>query len=138
MFHIGLDKYYLRSEVLLLSGLEVTVRRLCMRKMGSTQELDYTSVGWLMADDVSHCLICAREFSKTTYKHHCKACGNVVCSKCSPDRALIIDLKSSGSLMTVCMQCYWGQEMVEVRYVGAEENPNQVIVIISHYSMLAL
>ncbi|XP_033192567.1 FYVE, RhoGEF and PH domain-containing protein 4 [Bombus vancouverensis nearcticus] len=53
-------------------------------------------------DDVSRCMICEVIFSVMKRKHNCRACGIVVCSKCSNQKLLFEDNKN----MRVCRLCY--------------------------------
>ena len=64
------------------------------------------------ADDVSDdCMICNQPF--TTYsrrRHHCRACGDLVCAACSPGHAMMIVNNGAGSKdvrksMRVCQLC---------------------------------
>ena len=89
----------------------------------------YTNVGWIINSEVSHCMVCMTEFGMFTYAHHCKACGNVVCTrnyiiiqfwnltrtvlkvcqKCSNDKVTIHEIREIGRAVRVCVQCFWGQ-----------------------------
>lgn len=53
--------------------------------------------------DGVHCFICIKAFSMFRRKHHCRVCGDVVCSKCSEVKTL----KQGGvnKEIRVCMQC---------------------------------
>ncbi len=63
-------------------------------------------------------MICLDKFSWTRFRHHCRACGYLVCSSCSP---FLVQLPSfeeeSGS--RVCVQCFGLKQptanIVEVR-----------------------
>jgi len=57
-------------------------------------------------------MICSKLFGMFTYKYHCIACGNVVCSDCSKVQAIISELASYGP-QKVCHSCFFGQEIVE-------------------------
>ena len=41
---------------------------------------------WRKDDDHDRCLICEAEFGMLTRRHHCRACGWVVCDDCSDNR----------------------------------------------------
>lgn len=53
--------------------------------------------------DGVNCFICIKAFSMFRRKHHCRVCGDVVCSKCSE----VKNLKQSGANkeIRVCMHC---------------------------------
>lgn len=44
---------------------------------------------WQPDADVAHCPVCNRSFTFLFRKHHCRKCGRVVCSQCSPHRITI-------------------------------------------------
>ena len=65
----------------------------------------YFKVGWIIGFDQGNCLLCFEAFTKyQNRRHHCRACGNLVCSSCSPHRSLVEDLESLGRLR-VCNEC---------------------------------
>ncbi|KAF0686622.1 Aste57867_21594 [Aphanomyces stellatus] len=53
------------------------------------------------------CAVCERRFSTFVRKHHCRACGEVICSQCSSHRRVRDLTKSSLSVHTVrlCSDC---------------------------------
>ncbi|XP_066527987.1 FYVE, RhoGEF and PH domain-containing protein 5 [Hoplias malabaricus] len=56
---------------------------------------------------ISHammCMNCASDFSLTLRKHHCNACGKVVCRSCSRNRYPLKYLKDR--VVKVCDRCY--------------------------------
>ncbi|XP_017884010.1 FYVE, RhoGEF and PH domain-containing protein 4-like [Ceratina calcarata] len=53
-------------------------------------------------DDISRCMICDVIFSVMRRKHNCRACGIVVCGKCSNQKLLFEDNKN----MRVCRLCH--------------------------------
>lgn len=87
-------------------------------------------VGWILPIDVTCCMICSDSFSGffASKKINCRACGIVICTKCSCDSVSIfelgnfpIDIPSKHVIhakladcgpQVVCSQCYWGQEVV--------------------------
>ncbi|XP_014236278.1 FYVE, RhoGEF and PH domain-containing protein 1-like [Trichogramma pretiosum] len=54
------------------------------------------------ADDVTRCMVCETVFSVMKRKHSCRACGIIVCGKCSNQKLIFEDNKS----MRVCRLCY--------------------------------
>jgi hypothetical protein len=68
-----------------------------------------STVGWVVLSDVTACMVCSERFSTIfPRKHHCRACGNVVCLKCSPRDVPIAEL-GSAEPVKVCIQCDAGQ-----------------------------
>ncbi|KAH8690038.1 FYVE zinc finger-domain-containing protein [Talaromyces proteolyticus] len=51
--------------------------------------IEYTLPQWQPDTEVTHCPICGTQFSFWYRKHHCRKCGRVVCSSCSPHRITI-------------------------------------------------
>lgn len=49
----------------------------------------YVKPRWQPDAEVSSCPICEQSFSFWFRKHHCRKCGRVVCSQCSPHRITI-------------------------------------------------
>lgn len=69
---------------------------------------DYDNVGWIMNDEITHCLLCGQEFGFFCYKHHCRACGNLICNECSLNRAIVKAIEELG-LQRVCKACFHGE-----------------------------
>lgn len=61
------------------------------------------TVEWVPDDQVSECPLCTRCFSTTKRKHHCRACGRVVCGSCSSNQ---IYLPSHRKEERVCDRCF--------------------------------
>jgi hypothetical protein len=57
---------------------------------------------WIPDEHVNACSVCHVEFTVYNRRHHCRACGNVVCGACSSHR---IELKSGGVKQRVCDRC---------------------------------
>ena len=49
-------------------------------------------------------MICGQRFSAFNRKHHCRQCGRVVCSSCSPHR-VIIDPQTDNKPERGCSEC---------------------------------
>ncbi|XP_033342039.2 FYVE, RhoGEF and PH domain-containing protein 1 [Megalopta genalis] len=56
----------------------------------------------IKTEDVTKCMICDVIFSVMKRKHNCRACGIVVCGKCSKQKLLFEDNKN----MRVCRLCH--------------------------------
>ncbi|KAF2996265.1 hypothetical protein E8E13_004552 [Curvularia kusanoi] len=55
----------------------------------SRRESDLVLPPWQPDSDVTNCPVCNRQFTFLFRKHHCRKCGRVVCSQCSPHRITI-------------------------------------------------
>ncbi|KAF2469116.1 FYVE-domain-containing protein [Lindgomyces ingoldianus] len=53
------------------------------------RESDVALPPWQPDSDVTHCPVCGSQFTLFYRKHHCRRCGRVVCSACSPHRITI-------------------------------------------------
>ncbi|KAL2102702.1 hypothetical protein ACEWY4_001870 [Coilia grayii] len=72
----------------------------------STEELGRRAPRWIRDNEVTMCMKCKEPFNVLTRRrHHCRACGYVVCAKCSDNKA---PLEYDGNKMNkVCKDCYF-------------------------------
>uniref|UniRef100_A0A672UVJ3 FYVE, RhoGEF and PH domain containing 2 n=1 Tax=Strigops habroptila TaxID=2489341 RepID=A0A672UVJ3_STRHB len=70
-----------------------------------TEELGRRAPQWVRDNLVSMCMRCREPFNAIVRRrHHCRACGYVVCARCSDYRA---ELQYDGNrLNRVCQECY--------------------------------
>ena len=67
---------------------------------------------WVDSSQVDYCAECDRKFTITRRKHHCRQCGEVICSRCSPNRVVIGLSNKSDSLTSeatpsrICNSCF--------------------------------
>ncbi|CAL7937322.1 unnamed protein product [Xylocopa violacea] len=80
----------------LFDTMQETMRRKASLKIGDVKTLI------VKTDDVSRCMICGAIFSVMKRKHNCRACGIVICGKCSNQKLLFEDNKN----MRVCRLCH--------------------------------
>ncbi|KAL5337441.1 FYVE zinc finger-domain-containing protein [Aspergillus crustosus] len=64
-------------------------RRQSSWSRGDNQYMEYNRPRWQPDSEVTECPICGLAFSFWYRKHHCRKCGRVVCSSCSPHRITI-------------------------------------------------
>ncbi|KAG7454580.1 hypothetical protein MATL_G00261190 [Megalops atlanticus] len=71
----------------------------------STAELGKRAPRWIRDNEVTMCMKCKEPFNALTRRrHHCRACGYVVCWKCSDNKAA---LEYDGNKVNkVCRDCY--------------------------------
>ena len=60
---------------------------------------------WVSDDERRTCTLCDRKFHPFFRRHHCRMCGIIVCSKCSPSRVSLPDLGYQ-NLVRVCNPCF--------------------------------
>ncbi|XP_042533611.1 FYVE, RhoGEF and PH domain-containing protein 4 isoform X1 [Dipodomys spectabilis] len=71
----------------------------------STAELGKRAPRWIRDNEVTMCMKCKEPFNALTRRrHHCRACGHVVCWKCSDYKAQLE--YDGGKLNKVCKDCY--------------------------------
>uniref|UniRef100_A0A8B9WJI7 FYVE, RhoGEF and PH domain containing 4 n=1 Tax=Bos mutus grunniens TaxID=30521 RepID=A0A8B9WJI7_BOSMU len=71
----------------------------------STAELGKRAPKWIRDNEVTMCMKCKESFNALTRRrHHCRACGHVVCWKCSDYKAQLE--YDGGKLSKVCKDCY--------------------------------
>ncbi|XP_040834791.1 FYVE, RhoGEF and PH domain-containing protein 4 isoform X1 [Ochotona curzoniae] len=76
-----------------------------MQSEVSTAELGKRAPRWIRDNEVTMCMKCKESFNALTRRrHHCRACGHVVCWKCSDYKAQLE--YDGGKLSKVCKDCY--------------------------------
>jgi len=95
----------IQREFILLKGSNSEIFRIFVESPTSGK---YSTVGWVLKDNISSCMICATNFVDSNNLGHCFACGNIICNKCSMNDYIVEFLESLGSVK-VCMGCCWGQ-----------------------------
>ncbi|OCT88858.1 FYVE, RhoGEF and PH domain-containing protein 6 isoform X1 [Xenopus laevis] len=66
---------------------------------------------WIPDGRVTMCMICTSEFTLTWRRHHCRACGKIICQACSTNKYSLEYLKNH--LARVCDRCFQVLEMQE-------------------------
>lgn len=63
------------------------------------------TVGWVVNDNIKVCMLCRKtKFGLFTRRHHCRACGNLVCHQCSGNKSLIDGAETLGQ-QRICNEC---------------------------------
>ncbi|KAF9159267.1 hypothetical protein DFQ26_006738 [Actinomortierella ambigua] len=66
---------------------------------------NYSAPVWVPDQSASKCMICTQEFSSLfRRKHHCRACGKVVCHSCS-SHTILIKSGNTGKVSRACDDC---------------------------------
>jgi hypothetical protein len=66
------------------------------------QSINSVAPVWVPDSEALRCMICGDKFTLMQRRHHCRQCGNVVCSKCSAKKK---ELPGQGK-KRVCDSCY--------------------------------
>ena len=95
----------LKESYAKFEGIETLIRRVYLHddELGG-----YCRVGWVVSGEVERCMLCSGRFSLMRMRHHCRACGNVICGLCAPSKVFIEELTFAGPQL-VCTQCDHGQ-----------------------------
>lgn len=97
------------------------------------------NVGWVINENVSICLVCEKDFGLLKrWRHHCRACGDLVCTNCSKFSRGIKGRDKLGKFK-MCENCNsleeprasfvqnWQSGQVEVVELGVELQPNNTL-----------
>jgi hypothetical protein len=85
-------------------------------------------VAWVADCDISFCMNCGGNFGWTRFRHHCRACGAIVCNACSPYRTAIPALNEEGG-SRVCTSCFGLRPSALITQVaGAPSTPTSAAV----------
>jgi hypothetical protein len=58
-------------------------------------QVSFSAPVWVPDKDSKTCALCAKKFTLTFRRHHCRLCGRCVCNNCSKARVAIADLGNS-------------------------------------------
>lgn len=99
--------YGLRRDTFLIRGEFKIFHRVFVK---CEQSGKYAYLGWVINDDAQACMVCQEDFFSlfTTGKHHCRACGILMCYKCSVKEAIVAPIENYKPVR-VCTQCFYDQ-----------------------------
>ncbi|OQR83506.1 hypothetical protein ACHHYP_14610 [Achlya hypogyna] len=78
--------------------------------------LETYDVTWVHDYDVQACMVCQLQFNLFFRRHHCRSCGNVVCSRCAKSRRAVYGLLNQHR---VCDECLTNGVWIDPRDVKA-------------------
>ncbi|XP_061577336.1 FYVE, RhoGEF and PH domain-containing protein 4a isoform X2 [Cololabis saira] len=89
----------------------------------SNAELGKRAPRWIRDNEVTMCMKCKEPFNALTRRrHHCRACGHVVCWKCSDNKAqLEYDNNKSNKVCRDCFSILSGEGVAEGKKKGILE-----------------
>ncbi|XP_070763304.1 FYVE, RhoGEF and PH domain-containing protein 6-like [Enoplosus armatus] len=93
---------YTRKKISFISGKPL--EEIELRDCGDGAPLGSKAPIWIPDPRTTMCMICTCEFTLTWRRHHCRACGKVVCQSCSSNKHCLEYLKNQ--LARVCDQCF--------------------------------
>lgn len=94
----------LRDTVNELTTKRESYRRARKIEVMKDVELGKKAPAWVRDEAVSMCMLCDVMFTKFRRRHHCRACGRVVCGNCSSFKAAL-EYKN-GKHEKVCEVCH--------------------------------
>jgi hypothetical protein len=93
----------LLSEVFRLpSGIAMKITRFYV---DSPKYSEYSTVGWILQEGVTHCMVCSTQFNPLEIKHNCSACGLIACKTCVSKTAYIKELGEERKFR-ICNSCF--------------------------------
>ncbi|XP_061663459.1 FYVE, RhoGEF and PH domain-containing protein 4-like [Syngnathoides biaculeatus] len=94
----AIDVFQKKNETFKLASKELNAEE-------PAGELGRRAPRWIRDNEVSVCMKCREPFNALTRRrHHCRACGCVVCWKCSDNKAALA--YDGNKLNKVCKSCY--------------------------------
>ncbi|XP_041650620.1 FYVE, RhoGEF and PH domain-containing protein 6-like [Cheilinus undulatus] len=93
---------YTRKKISFISGKPP--EEVDLKDCGDGAPLGSKAPIWIPDPRTTMCMICTCEFTLTWRRHHCRACGKVVCQSCSSNKHCLEYLKNQ--LARVCDQCF--------------------------------
>uniref|UniRef100_A0A8D3D9R5 Uncharacterized protein n=1 Tax=Scophthalmus maximus TaxID=52904 RepID=A0A8D3D9R5_SCOMX len=126
----AVDVFQKKNETFKLASKELNIEE-------PAEELGRRAPRWIRDNAVTVCMKCQEPFNALTRRrHHCRACGCVVCGKCSDNK---VALEYDGNkLNKVCKPCYsklTGQrgDRVEGRILESEAPPGSSDFVMSGF-----
>ncbi|CAH0474363.1 unnamed protein product [Peronospora belbahrii] len=100
-----------------VSGIEEAISRRRISKELTKRRVPT----WVNDKDRACCHLCLKTFTNTRRKHHCRACGEIICRACSVYKS--VDLQSVGlTTLRVCKACMDGTSATLAGYEKEEAN----------------
>lgn len=96
----GAEVVAIREVTINIDHCPTVVRRVYIKTKGSGALAD---IGWVLNEGITCCLCCHKNFTKLARRHHCRACGSLICAECSR-MAKLAGFPTLG-LQRVCMSC---------------------------------
>ncbi|XP_060051531.1 FYVE, RhoGEF and PH domain-containing protein 6 isoform X2 [Erinaceus europaeus] len=76
---------------------------------------------WIPDTRVTMCMICTSEFTLTWRRHHCRACGKIVCQACSANKYGLDYLKNQPA--RVCEHCFQELQKLDHQHSPKTRSP---------------
>ncbi|MBX9694488.1 MAG: FYVE zinc finger domain-containing protein, partial [Cyanobacteria bacterium] len=102
----------IRLDSITINGFRYSYHRVFIQCLDSK---DYYKTGWILQQDINFCMICNTSFQSfftTVTRHHCRVCGNIICSTCSNYTATVRCIEELGKVR-ICRFCYFEQDLLD-------------------------
>jgi hypothetical protein len=70
---------------------------------------------WIDSSTIKNCSKCAKAFTMTNRKHHCRDCGNVFCAKCSDNKLVINGVLKRVSIIFMIFALLFLRNVIDVQ-----------------------
>ena len=80
---------------------------------------------WVPDSEAPQCMICSVRFTLVKRRHHCRACGKVLCGQCCSDRHHLQYLEREGRVCTPCRTVL--ERLARAEVTGAAESGEQAV-----------
>ncbi|KAI0229382.1 FYVE, RhoGEF and PH domain-containing protein 2 [Lamellibrachia satsuma] len=98
------NSFYVKSKQKVVQLLASSPEEKVEWQESQTDALGMQAPIWIKDDKASSCMQCSAKFTTIFRRHHCRACGHVVCANCSRHKmALPYD---DNRMNRVCDKCY--------------------------------
>uniref|UniRef100_G1SMA0 FYVE, RhoGEF and PH domain containing 6 n=1 Tax=Oryctolagus cuniculus TaxID=9986 RepID=G1SMA0_RABIT len=91
---------------------------------------------WIPDTRATMCMVCTSEFTLTWRRHHCRACGKIVCQACSSNKYGLDYLKNQPA--RVCEHCFQElqkldhQHAPKIGFPGNHKSPSSALSSVLH------
>ncbi|CAL1536688.1 unnamed protein product [Lymnaea stagnalis] len=82
--------------------------------------LGYQAPFWIPDAEANECMMCKLKFTMWKRRHHCRACGKVLCSSCCSQKAILPYMENKEA--RVCLDCH--NQLSLAPGAGANPRPN--------------
>jgi hypothetical protein len=96
-----------RKYLMMLDQLKFEVFRVFIQTHDSKA---FYEVGWVIDSTCLYCLGCCKDFGMFGIKHHCRACGDRICGRCTRE-ARVQGIESFGAVK-ICFKCAKNRDAV--------------------------
>ncbi|XP_067631089.1 zinc finger FYVE domain-containing protein 16 [Eurosta solidaginis] len=83
---------------------------------------------WVPDNMAVGCMQCQAKFTMIKRRHHCRACGKVLCSVCCSQKFKLEFLSNAGEVR-VCLQCYLILTQRQQQQEGCSLGGNEIVVV---------